>query len=75
MKFCGILWDNGGSCETWLGWFQRKKTRDERDGWGGGVRREKMAVGVMRRTVIGQGDMEEEESPKLEGRKRGRERE
>lgn len=41
---------------------------------GGGVRREKMAVGVMR-TVIGQGDMEEEESPKLEGRKRGKEKE
>lgn len=36
-------------------------------GWG--VRREKMAVGAMRRTVIGQGDMEEEESPKLEERK------
>lgn len=28
-----------------------------------------MAVGVMRRTVIGQGDTGEEESPKLEGRK------
>lgn len=35
----------------------------------GRLRREKMAVGVMRRTVIGQGDMEE--SSKLEGRKRG----
>lgn len=37
----------------------------------GRVKREKMAVGVMRRTVIGQGDIQEEESSKLEGRKRG----
>lgn len=35
VKFCGILWDNGGSCETWRGWFQREKTRGGRGGWGG----------------------------------------
>lgn len=48
------------------GFKGRKQGEGGADG-GRGV--EKMAVGAMRRTVIGQGDMEDEESAKLEGRK------
>lgn len=31
-NFVEFLWDNGGSCETWRGWFQGEKTRGGRRG-------------------------------------------